>query len=170
MVEPSAKRAVVVMGVSGSGKTTMGQALAQGLGWAFVDADDLHPAANRSKMAGGQPLSDADRAPWLDQVAACIAGAGAGTGVVVACSALKRAYRERLRVADPALAFVYLNPPAAVLAERLARRRGHFMPPALLDSQLATLEPPGADEAPITVPSDLGMTDQVEAVLRALRS
>ncbi len=135
------------MGVSGSGKTTVGAALADVLGLSFVDGDELHPAANVAKMAAGIPLDDADRAPWLDAVGAVLA---AGP-VVVACSALKRAYRDRLRAAAPALELVFLDGSRELLASRLVARPGHFMPASLLDSQLATLERPSPDERPVTV-------------------
>jgi gluconokinase len=132
------------MGVSGSGKTTVGMALAAALGMRFVDADDLHPAANVEKMTAGIPLTDADRWPWLDAV-----GAVLGQGdVVVACSALRRSYRDRLRTAAPDLALVYLHGERDLLAERM-QRPGHFMPVTLLDSQLETLEPPTFDERPL---------------------
>lgn len=135
------------MGVSGSGKTTVGAALADALGLRFVDGDALHPAANVAKMAAGIPLDDADRAPWLDAIGAVIA-----TGpVVVACSALKRAYRDRLRAAAPELQLVFLDGSRELLASRTAARPGHFMPASLLDSQLATLERPDPDEHPVTV-------------------
>jgi gluconokinase len=130
------------MGVSGSGKTTVGVALAARLGLRFVDADELHPAANVEKMAAGIPLTDEDRWPWLDAVGAVLA-----TGdVVVACSALRRVYRDRLRDAAPGLILVYLHGDRELLAERMGHRPGHFMPASLLDSQLATLEPPADDE------------------------
>jgi len=139
-------RPVVVMGVSGSGKTTVGAALADALGLPFVDGDALHPEANVAKMAAGIPLDDADRAPWLDAVGAVLA---AGP-VVVACSALKRVYRDRLRDAAPGLQLVFLDGRRELLATRMAARPGHFMPTTLLDSQLATLEPPGPDEHALT--------------------
>lgn len=142
---------VLVMGVSGSGKSSVGVALAARLGVPFLEGDALHPAANVAKMAAGVPLDDADRAPWLAAIAAWIA---AHAGGVVACSALKRAYRDRLRVTAPGLRLVALLPPAAVLAERLGHRRGHFMPGSLLASQLATLEAPGADEEALVVVAD----------------
>ena len=135
-------RPVVVMGVSGSGKTTVGAALADALGLRFVDGDALHPAANVEKMAAGIPLDDADRAPWLDAVGRVLA---AGP-VVVACSALKRVYRDRLRAAAPTLQLVFLDGSRDLLASRMAARPGHFMPTTLLDSQLATLERPDPDE------------------------
>jgi gluconokinase len=128
---------LVVMGVSGCGKSSLGAALAAALALPFTDADDLHPAANRAKMAAGQPLTDADRAPWLQAVGAVLAP-NAG---VVACSALRRAYRDRLRETAGPVQFLHLTAPRGVIALRLAARRGHFMPVALLESQFATLEP-----------------------------
>jgi carbohydrate kinase (thermoresistant glucokinase family) len=128
---------LVVMGVSGCGKSSLGAALATALALPFTDADDLHPVGNRAKMAAGQPLTDADRWPWLQAVGAVLAG-GAG---VVACSALRRAYRDRLRATAGPVQFLHLVAPREVIAQRLAARRGHFMPVALLESQLATLEP-----------------------------
>lgn len=141
---------LVVMGVSGSGKSTVGARLAQRLGWDFAEGDDLHPAANVAKMAAGQPLTDADREPWLAAIAAWIdAELQAGRRGVITCSALKRHYRDRLRRAD--VRFVYLRVARAELERRLTRRPQHFMPASLLDSQLAALEPPAADEAAMTV-------------------
>ena len=134
---------IVVMGVAGSGKSTLGAALATRLGAAFVDTDDLHPPANRAKMAAGTPLTDADRAPWLDLVAEVLRDRAP---VVVACSALRRAYRDRLREAG-GVRFLHLAAPKEAIAARMAARRGHFMPASLLDSQYETLEPPGPDEA-----------------------
>ena len=136
-----APSAIVVMGVSGTGKSTVGQALADALGLPFVEGDSLHPAANVEKMSAGIPLTDADRAPWLDRIAGEL-----HRPVVVACSALRRAYRDRLRADAPDLVLVYLHGTRELLAERMAGRPGHFMPTSLLDSQLATLEPPGVDE------------------------
>ncbi|MBE7219311.1 MAG: gluconokinase [Caulobacteraceae bacterium] len=141
--EPAAAPRVVVAGVSGSGKSTLGAALAARLGVPFVDGDDLHSEAAKAKMHRGEPLTDADRAPWLDRVAAALA---APRGVVIACSALKRAYRDRLRAAAPSAVTLVLEAPRAVLEARLRARHGHFMPARLLDSQLATLEPPQPDE------------------------
>lgn len=136
---------VVVMGVSGSGKSTVGRLLAARLDVDYVDGDALHPPVNIAKMAAGQPLDHADRAPWLAAVAAWIA-ARAAAGGVVACSALRRHYRDVLRAAHPALWCLHLDAPAALVAARVARRRGHFMPASLVRSQLAALEPLAADE------------------------
>jgi gluconokinase len=129
------------MGVSGSGKTTVGTSLAARLGLPFVDADALHPEANVMKMSAGVPLTDVDRAPWLDAVGAVLAGGP----VVVACSALRRAYRDRLRAAAPELRLVHLHGSRDLLAERMGVR-DHFMPVGLLESQLAALEAPDDDE------------------------
>ena len=135
------------MGVAGSGKTLIGSRFAEALGVAFVEGDAYHPPENVARMAAGIPLSDADRAGWLEAIAARLADAArADVGLVVSCSALKRRYRDVLRTADPALTFVYLAGPRDLVAERLTHRQGHFMPPSMLDSQIATLEPPTADE------------------------
>ena len=144
--------AIIVMGVSGSGKSTIGALLAEALGWPFADADGFHPAANVAKMAAGQPLTDADRWPWLDAIAAHIgASRTAGQPVVVACSALRRAYRERLRAGHGDLIFLHLAGAPAVIAERQAARQGHFMPPSLMASQFATLEDPAAEADAVMV-------------------
>ena len=141
---PAAAPLVVLAGVAGTGKTTVGRALAARLGVPFADADDAHPSANVAKMARGAPLTDADRAPWLDALAATLAGwAVSGTGGVLACSALRAAYRARLARAAPGVRFVLLTATPATLRARLAARPDHFFPPALLASQLATLEPAG---------------------------
>jgi gluconokinase len=137
----------VVMGVAGSGKTVVGTELARELGVAFVDGDDYHPPGNVKKMAAGLPLDDADRAGWLRSLASRIREAhDTGEGLVVACSALKRKYRDVLRAAAPDVRFVFLNGPKSLIAERLESRRGHYMPASMLESQLATLEPPVAEE------------------------
>lgn len=141
---------LVVMGVSGSGKSTVAGVLAGRLGWDIAEGDDMHPAANVAKMAAGHPLDDADRWPWLEKVADWIRRhTAAGEPGIVTCSALKRSYRDLLR--GEHVVFVYLAGPPAQIAHRIAARHGHYMPPALLDSQLRTLEPPGADENAITV-------------------
>ena len=134
-----------MMGVSGSGKSTIGRLLAESLHLGFVEGDELHSPRNVALMAAGTPLTDADRADWLDAVAARLASAQA-PGVVVSCSALKRGYRERLRAAAPDLRLVHLHGDGACLAERLRARSGHYMPASLLPSQLAILELPAADE------------------------
>ncbi|RBM21901.1 hypothetical protein DI005_08810 [Prauserella sp. PE36] len=144
---------LVVMGVSGCGKTTVGRLLAAELRAGFVDADDLHSAEARAKMAAGVPLTDDDRAPWLARVAARIAQSAAHGGrLVVACSALRRTYRDALRAgAGVPLEFVHLHGDAGLIASRMADREGHFMPAGLLPSQLATLERLEADEPGITI-------------------
>jgi gluconokinase len=134
---------IIVMGVSGVGKTTIGKALAGELGWRFLEGDDLHPAGNVAKMAAGIPLTDEDRAPWLEQLRGLIAQAlEQGEDVVLACSALRRSYRQRLAVDPARIRWVYLTAPAEVIKGRLRARTGHFMPVSLLESQLATLEAP----------------------------
>lgn len=143
---------VVVMGVSGCGKTTVARILAERMGWRMQEGDALHPPANVAKMSAGTPLADADRWPWLHAIAAVIDQWRAeGTSGVVTCSALKRAYRDILVGARPDVRLAYLRGDKALIAARLAARKGHFMPPALLDSQFAALEPPGADERPIVL-------------------
>jgi gluconokinase len=141
---------IVVMGVCGSGKSTVGRALAAALGLPFVEGDDLHPPRNVALMAAGTPLTDEDRGDWLRTLAEVLAGAAARRqGVVVSCSALKRSYRDLLRRGAPALRLVFLHGTPALLAERLQQRSGHYMPASLLDSQLQTLEPPGDEEHPV---------------------
>lgn len=138
---------VVIMGVSGSGKSTVGKLLAQEIGAGFIDGDELHPDANVAKMAAGKPLDDVDRKPWLEAIGEKLARAGEKS-LVVACSALKKSYRELIRQADPTVQFVFLKGPRELLAARLAdRSSGHFMPPSLLQSQLDTLEPLEPDES-----------------------
>ncbi len=153
------------MGVSGSGKSTIASALAERLGMRFADADALHPAANVAKMAAGIPLTDSDRGPWLDAVGATLAPGD----VVIACSALTRAYRDRLRAVAPDLALVYLRGSRDLLAERMGHRV-HFMPVSLLDSQLATLEEPAADEHPVTVDIAATPAEIVDAIAEQLVS
>jgi gluconokinase len=150
------------MGVSGSGKSTVGAALAQRLGVPFVDADTLHPRANIAKMAAGEPLDDDDRYPWLEKVADWLAGHRDG---VVSCSALKRNYRERLRTRCPRVEFLHLSGSPELIGRRLAARSGHFMPPTLLRSQFDALEPLGADEAGVTVDAGHDVHSIVEAFL-----
>jgi carbohydrate kinase (thermoresistant glucokinase family) len=148
----TARCVLVVMGVSGCGKTVVAEQLASRLHWPFQEGDALHPPANVAKMHGGTPLTDADRWPWLDAIAGWIdTRLAAGEGGVVTCSALKRAYRGRIIGARAGVRLVYLHGSRDLLAARLGARKGHFMPASLLDSQLATLQPPGADEHPIAV-------------------
>ena len=143
---------LIVMGVSGSGKTTLARMLAGCLGWAYAEADDFHPPANVAKMSSGQPLGDGDRWPWLRAIHDWTAERErAGEHSVVTCSALKRAYRDLLREAGGEELFVHLHGTRGVLESRMARRTGHFMPVSLLDSQLAALEMPGADEPVLTL-------------------
>jgi len=158
---------LVVMGVAGSGKTTVGSALAERLGWNYQEGDALHPPSNVSKMAGGTPLTDADRWPWLHSIAAVIDGwRAAGQSGVVTCSGLKRAYREILVGTRPDVRLVYLRGDRALIGARMAARSGHFMPTALLDSQFATLEEPGADERPIVVDVGGSPDDIAAAVIK----
>jgi gluconokinase len=169
-VELHRARAVIVMGVSGSGKTSVAVALARLLGLRFVEGDALHPAANVEKMSRGIPLTDSDRMPWLDLIGAEIASATArGEGIVVSCSALKIIYRERLRrEAGGPLHFVYLEGSKALLAARMGARKGHFMPPSLLDSQLQTLEVPTGEPGVVTVDIDDTVDDIAAAAARGL--
>ncbi len=155
------------MGVSGCGKSSVGLALSDRLGIVWRDGDDLHPTANVEKMRAGQPLTDADRWPWLDRVAAELR---THAPLIIGCSALKRAYRDRLRQgAGGPLRFVHLTGDRALIAARMAQRQDHFMPLALLDSQFATLEPPGPEEA-LAVPIDQPLAQQVDRIVAALRT
>lgn len=164
------KLRVVVMGVSGCGKTTIGDLVARELGVPFLDGDSLHPVENVTKMAAGTPLTDDDRWPWLATVGAALAKAGDG-GLVLACSALRRSYRDAIRQQAPDTVFLHLHGSKDVLGQRLEGRAGHFMPTTLLDSQLATLEPLQADEAgfvmDIAAPVDEVVTSTLESYLAA---
>jgi len=156
----------VVMGVSGCGKSTVGRQLADACGTVYVEGDAFHPQANVDKMSAGRPLDDADRSEWLRALSEQIRQAREqGRGLVVACSSLKRSYRDLLREADPSLRFVHLDGPRAVIAERLSARRNHYMPPQLLDSQLAVLEPLGGDEAGLRLDIRHSPAQLVETVL-----
>ena len=160
---------VIVFGVSGAGKTTIGKLLAENLNWRFYEADDFHPRANIEKMQSGRPLTNEDRWPWLerlrDQITRSIA---AKENAVFACSALKRAYRERLHVSDD-VKFVFLRGDYALVEKQLHGRRGHFMSPALLRSQFADLQEPGSNEDALTI--ELGRTPEllVEEIKTKLR-
>jgi gluconokinase len=160
---------VVVMGVAGVGKTVVGELVARVLGLPFHDADDLHPAENRRKMAAGIPLTEDDRAPWLRDLAGRMREWQAAGGAVVACSALRARHRKVLAAASPGdVVFVFLDADPEVIRKRLAARKGHYMPPSLLDSQLATLERPGPEEA-ISIDSSGTPEETAGEVLAALR-
>jgi gluconokinase len=160
---------LVVMGVSGAGKTTVGELIAERLDWPFVDGDDLHPKANIDKMRSGVPLTDADRAPWLAAIGAWIdARAKAGQPGVVACSALKRAYRDILVHGRNDVRIIYLDGTEELIAGRLARRKGHFMPAGLLASQFKTLEPPDTSEHAVTVSIDASVDAIVDDIVGQL--
>ncbi|PYL46782.1 MAG: gluconate kinase [Verrucomicrobia bacterium] len=149
---------LIIFGVSGAGKTTLGKLLARELGWSFIEADDFHPAANIEKMRSGHPLTDKDRWPWLEQLRQQIERSfSAGENAVLACSALKRAYRDRLRVSDE-VKFVFLSGDYALVEKQLRSRHGHFMNAALLQSQFDDLEEPKADENVLTI--ELGRTPE----------
>ncbi|WP_328482863.1 gluconokinase [Streptomyces sp. NBC_00377] len=163
---------VVVMGVAGTGKTTIGPLLAARLGVPYAEGDDFHPQANIAKMSAGTPLEDDDRWPWLDAIGAW-ADQRAGLGGVVSCSALKRSYRDRLRATATGVVFVHLAGDRALIEDRMAHRRGHFMPTALLDSQFATLQPLQQDEAGVVVDvsgSPEAITGRAVTALEALPS
>ncbi len=162
--------ALVVMGVSGSGKSTIADALAKRLGWRCEDGDKFHPASNVAKMSAGQPLTDEDRWPWLQAIAdeidrSCMRD----ERVVVACSALKRAYRDILVHDRKDVRFVFLDGTEALIAARLAARKGHFMPPGLLASQFKTLEPPTSSERAVTVSIDATIGAIVDEIIRQLK-
>lgn len=161
----------VVMGVSGAGKTTIGIALAHRLGWRLQEGDDLHPPENVAKMRAGIPLDDCGRAPWLHAVAARIdQWRERGEAGIITCSALKRRYRDVIIGNRPGVRLVHLTAPPSLIAERLSRRHGHFMPASLLESQLQTLEPPGPDEHALTVSADAPVVDIVERIAASLTS
>jgi len=157
---------IVVMGVSGSGKSTVGAALAQRFRVPFADADDFHPPANIAKMSAGQPLTDADRWPWLEALGVWLEKHD--EGAVMTCSALKRSYRDVLREHVPALGFIHLHGSRELIAQRQATRPGHFMPASLLDSQFATLEPLQSDETGFLVDVSPEIDEIVEAALYGL--
>jgi carbohydrate kinase (thermoresistant glucokinase family) len=156
------------MGVTGSGKSTLGAHLAELLGWEFAEGDAMHPSANVTQMAAGTPLTDADRWPWLEAVSAWIREHDSGAPGIITCSALKRSYRQRLR--GPGVEFVHLVANRELITERLTRRTGHFMPAALLNSQLATLEDTSAEPDVVSIDADLTTEQQAVEVVRVLRS
>jgi carbohydrate kinase (thermoresistant glucokinase family) len=161
---------LVLMGVSGSGKSTIGDALSRRLGWPFRDADSFHPPANIEKMSRGSPLSDEDRGPWLAAIAHWIdARCAAGEHGIVSCSALKRVYRNHIIGTRKGVRLVYLKGDAALIRRRLKARKHHFMPASLLQSQFATLEEPGADERPVVVSIALSPARVADAIIERLR-
>ena len=169
-IYPSLRDRVVFVTGGGSGKTTIARGVGQRLGWPLVEGDSLHPPANVEKMSHGIPLTDEDRWPWLRAIAAQIDAVRArGESAVVACSALKRAYRDILIGERPDVVLVYLRGDKDLIAARMAARKGHFMPPALLDSQLATLEEPGPDEHPVIVSVAPPPEAIIEEVVRQLK-
>ncbi len=162
--------AAVVMGVAGCGKTVVGEALATKLGCHFIEGDRLHPPENVARMAGGQPLTDSHREGWLDAVGESIAMAVAdGSAAVAACSALKRIYRDRLRDKCRGIVFIYLDVDKATAQRRVSRRKGHFMPASLVESQFADLEPPSADEAALTLNTSRPIAELVSASAKFLQ-
>jgi carbohydrate kinase (thermoresistant glucokinase family) len=168
---PDLPAVAVVMGVSGAGKTTIGRRLAERLCWKFKEGDDLHPAENVAKMRSGQPLTDADRKPWLEAVARVVdQWRRCEEHGVITCSALRRAYRRQIVGARRDVRLVYLEGSRELITQRLAARRGHFMPVNLLDSQFATLEPPGRDENPVTVDIDQSVDEIIERIVGVLFS
>lgn len=168
---PAARRPtlLVMMGVSGCGKTTVGRRIASALDWAFLEGDSLHSRSNIARMHAGEPLNDADRWPWLDAIARWMdTRHAAGQSAVITCSALKRSYRELLARGHPGACFAWLKVERAELERRLRRRREHFMPATLLDSQLDILEPPAPDERAFTIDADGTVEATVRAALAAL--
>lgn len=164
-------RAIIVMGVSGCGKSSVGDAIGKMLGFPFIEGDQLHPAANVEKMAAGIPLDDEDRWPWLDLIGKKLAEARqARSGIIISCSALKRVYRDRLRQADDRLCFVYLEGSKALLTKRMAARTGHYMPVSLLESQLATLEPPTGEPGVVTIDIDRSIQEIADKAVEELRA
>jgi gluconokinase len=162
--------ALIVMGVSGSGKSTIAEKLAERLGWHYEDGDKFHPASNVAKMSAGHPLTDEDRWPWLQAIADEIdRTCKTGESIVIACSALKHSYRDVLVHGRDDVRIVYLRGTQELIASRLSQRKGHFMPPGLLASQFKTLEPPDPDENPLTVSIDASVEEIVDDIIGQLR-
>lgn len=171
MADPETRRPdiVVVMGVSGSGKTTVAQGISTAMGWEFAEGDDFHPEANLAKMRAGTPLTDEDRWPWLERIGDWISGReGAHESAVVTCSALRRAYRDVLRRDRPHVRFLHVTAPAEVVQDRMEQRQGHYMPASLLPSQLALLEPLAPDEPGVVVSNEGSAAQVLDRALSAL--
>ena len=169
MTEIKAGYALIVMGVSGSGKTTVAELIAKRLGWPFMEGDRLHPKANVEKMRRGIPLTDADRAPWLDRIGEeRKLWAAEGRSGVMTCSALKRAYRDRIRLARPDVCFIYLKGSLALIKARVAARHHEYMPASLLQSQFDTLEEPAPDEPVVTIDAGGSADEEAAAAIAAL--
>lgn len=167
--EQDAVQHVVIMGVAGSGKTTLAEILTERLGWPYAEADDFHPEANVAKMAAGTPLTDEDRLPWLEAIRDWLTEqTRAGRSSIVTCSALKASYRDVLRDAEGRVRFVHLTARPELLADRMAHREGHFMPTSLLPSQLATLQPLAADEDGIEIQVDVPPQEVADRTMKAL--
>jgi gluconokinase len=161
---------VIVMGVSGSGKSYLANKLVQATGWAFAEGDDYHSEANKARMHAGIPLTDAERMPWLDALHSVLEGwHNSGVNGILTCSALKASYRARLTGDLPEARFIWLDPPRSVLADRLEHRTGHYMPPSLLDSQLSTLEPPVDDPNTLRLNGTAPADQEVQQILAWLK-
>jgi gluconokinase len=171
-LESKSRATIIVMGVSGSGKTTAGVALGQALDVPFIDGDDLHSDEARAKMAAGTPLTDEDRVPWLNRIGDTLADTATyPQGAIIACSALRHAYRDRLRQhVGPGLRFLFLNGDKSLIRERIAARKGHYMPASLVDSQFATLEVPDHEPDVIAVPADADLASELPGVIDRLRA
>lgn len=169
--QPQPRRIAVVMGVAGCGKSAIGSAVAARLGWRFIEGDRLHPPANIARMSNGLPLDDELRRGWLDRIGDEIAASAAARGgAVVACSALKRIYRDRLRARAPDMLFIYPDVDRETARRRVAMRSGHFMPASLVDSQFADLQPPEPDEAALVLDGSRPVDELVEAAVKALKA
>jgi gluconokinase len=168
-ISPPGPDVVIVMGVSGSGKTTVAKGISTVMGWEFAEGDAFHSDANVAKMRSGQPLTDDDRWPWLESIGNWISGKEkAGESAVVTCSALRRVYRDLLRKDRPHVRFLHVEAPSQVIQDRMEHRAGHYMPPSLLPSQLATLEPLEADEPGVSVTNEGTAAEVLDRSLRAL--